>query len=141
MTVPINPASRVHDKATHRLLFLCLGLVALGLGLLGVFLPLLPTTPFLIVAAWCFARSSQKLHDWLYGHPHFGPLLRDWDAYRVIPVWAKVCAVSAMTVSFCYLAFFRDMPGWLLAVVGSVLLVVAVYVLSKPGRAKPTDGG
>jgi len=138
MTVP-RPTVQVHSKATHRLLFLGLGLTALGLGIVGVFLPLLPTTPFLIVAAWCFARSSQKLHDWLYDHRRFGKLLRDWDAYRVIPVWAKLCAVSAMTASFLYMAFFREMPPWLLGLTGAVLLAVAAYVVSKPGKVPASD--
>lgn len=138
MTAP-RPATRVHPKITHRMAFLCLGLVALGLGLLGAFLPLLPTTPFLIVAAWCFARSSQKLHDWLYDHPRFGDLLRNWEAHRVIPAWAKICSVSAMTASFAYMAFFRDMPAWLLAVTGAVLLGVAAYILSKPSNPPPAE--
>lgn len=136
-----RPQSKVHPKVTHRVMFLCLGLAALGLGLLGVFLPLLPTTPFLIVAAWGFARSSQRLHDWLYDDPSFGTLLRDWDTHRVIPVWAKVCAVSAMTASFLYLALFRDMPPWLLALTGMILVSVAVYVVSKPGRKPTVDRG
>lgn len=135
------PATRVHPKVTHRILFLCLGLTALCLGLLGVFLPLLPTTPFLIVAAWCFARSSQRLHDWLYDHPRFGKLLREWEAYRVIPIWAKFCAVSAMSASFLYMAFFREMPAWLLAVTGAVLLGIAIYVVSKPGRPPAVGSG
>ena len=138
---PTPPASKVHPKVTHRIAFLCLGLLAVGLGLLGVFLPLLPTTPFLIVAAWCFARSSQKLHDWLYDHPRFGRLLRDWDAHRVIPLWAKLCAVSAMTASFFYMAFYRDMPPWLLAVTGVTLLGVAAYVVSKPNKPAASDRG
>ena len=136
-----RPATKVHPKITHRLLFLFLGLSALGLGLLGVFLPLLPTTPFLIVAAWCFARSSQRLHDWLYDHPRFGPLLRDWEAYRVIPTWAKFCAVSAMAASFLYMAFFREMPFWLLGLTGAVLLAVAAYVVSKPGKPPAVGEG
>lgn len=113
----------------------------MGLGLLGVFLPLLPTTPFLILAAWCFARSSQKMHDWLYDHPRFGKLLRDWDSYGVIPVWAKFCAVTAMSASFLYLVFFREMPTWLLILTGAMLLAAAAYVLSKPGRPTPADMG
>lgn len=140
MTSP-RPETRVHPKISHRLFFLCLGLLALGLGMLGIFLPLLPTTPFLIVAAWCFARSSQRLHDWLYDHPRFGHLLRDWEAYRVIPVWAKICAVSAMTASYLYMAFFRNLPPWLLVLTGAVMLAVAAYVVSKPGRPPAADIG
>lgn len=140
MTAP-RPTTRVHPKVTHRIMYLCFGLIAVGLGLLGVFLPLLPTTPFLIVAAWCFARSSQKLHDWLYDHPRFGKLLIDWEMHRVIPTWAKLCAVTAMSASFLYLVFFRDLPIWLLVITGVILLAVATYVVSKPSKPAMTDLG
>ena len=118
----------------HRWPFLLLGFAALATGLIGIVVPLLPTTPFLIVAAWCFARSSQRLHDWLYGHATFGPMLRDWDTHRVIPNWAKVCACTAMLASFTYIALYRDMPVWLLITTAVCLLAVAAYILSKPGR-------
>jgi len=119
----------------HRWPFLLLGLAALAVGLVGVVVPLLPTTPFLIVAAWSFARSSQRLHDWLYEHRLFGPMLRDWDTNRVIPIWAKACACTAMAASFTYVALSRDLPVWLLAVTALCLIAVAVYILSKPSRA------
>ncbi len=121
-------------KNIHRWPFLLLGLAALAAGLVGVVLPLIPTTPFLIVAAWCFARSSPRLHDWLYGHRLFGPMLLDWDTNRVIPIWAKVCACTAMAASFTYVALYRDLPLWLLSATGVCLIGVAVYILSKPSR-------
>ena len=122
-------------KSIHRWPFLILGFAAVAVGLVGVVVPLLPTTPFLIVAAWCFARSSQRLHDWLYGHRLFGPMLRDWDENRVIPTWAKVCACTAMAASFTYVVLTRDLPVWLLAVTALCLIAIAAYILSKPGRA------
>ena len=121
--------------ALHRWPFLILGFLAVGVALIGVVVPLLPTTPFLIVAAWCFARSSQRFHDWLYGHRLFGKLLLDWDRHRIIPTWAKLCACTAMAASFTYIALYRDLPIWVLAVTAACLIAIAVYILSKPGRA------
>ena len=67
-----------------RALWLLLGLVAVGLGAVGVVLPLLPTTPFLLLAAFAFARSSERWHQWLVNHQIFGPLIEDWNRYGAI---------------------------------------------------------
>jgi uncharacterized membrane protein YbaN (DUF454 family) len=82
----MNPVARV--------MLLILGLVALGLGVLGIFLPVLPTTPFLLVAAACFVRSSDRLYGWLLEHRHLGPYVRDFRSGRGIPLRAKVVSLS-----------------------------------------------
>ncbi|MBF0456059.1 MAG: YbaN family protein [Magnetococcales bacterium] len=118
-------------KATQ-MLFLLLGLGFVGIALLGVFLPVLPTTPFLIIALACFSRSSQRLHDWLYHHPLFGPTLQSWHQYQVIPPFIKVVAVTAMGISFIFMILMTDTP--LVAVVCVALLMGygGWYILSKP---------
>ena len=68
------------------------GCLALALGVLGIFLPLLPTTPFLLLASWCFARGSSRLHHWLLSHRVFGDYLRNFEAGRGIPLRAKIVA-------------------------------------------------
>jgi uncharacterized membrane protein YbaN (DUF454 family) len=76
-----------------RYLYLALGLAFVALGLAGVLLPVVPTTPFLIVAAGCFARSSPRLERWLLAHPRFGPVLQAWRERRAIPRKAKLLAL------------------------------------------------
>ncbi len=108
-----------------------------GLGALGVFLPVLPTTPFMILALWAFSRSSQRFHHWLYHHPLFGPSLNRWEQYRVIPRVAKVFALTMMAASLSYLYLFVEVH-W--AVKGLALAVMAYgawFILSKPSRPPP----
>jgi len=101
------------------------------LGAAGVLLPLLPTTPFLILAAYCFSRGSPKLHAWLVNHRIFGPPIRDWREHRAISRAAKCSAIVAIALVFAVSAVLR-IPGWALAVQGLVLSGVALYLLSRP---------
>ena len=98
-------------RAARNAVLIVLGWGFVALGVVGVVLPVLPTTPFMLIALWCFARSSKRFHDWLYHHRLFGPPLRKWDRYGVIPVSAKVFACTAMSASLIYIIFFRDLPS------------------------------
>lgn len=82
-----------------RLFFNIAGAAALLLGILGIFLPLLPTTPFLLLASACFARGSTRLHGWLLSHRVFGEYLRNFEAGRGIPLKAKVVATIMLWAS------------------------------------------
>lgn len=79
-----------------RIFLLAFGVLMVALGVVGVFLPLLPTTPFLILAALCFDRSSPKFHGWLLGHRLFGPLVLDWQKHRAIRLRYKILATVMM---------------------------------------------
>ena len=79
-------------------LYKSLGFIFLGLGVVGVFLPLLPTTPFVLVAAGCFAKSSDKWHQWLLSNRIFGPIIKDWQDRKCISFSAKVTAVSLVVL-------------------------------------------
>ncbi|MAO92320.1 MAG: hypothetical protein CMM78_08280 [Rhodospirillaceae bacterium] len=117
-----------------RIVYLLIGCVFVGLGFIGAFLPLLPTVPFLLLALWCFARSSQRFHDWLYHHPRFGPPLREWDQHGVIPVRAKILSTAMMAVSMAIMLAVTDLSAWAYGGIAAVLLCVSLYILSRPGR-------
>ncbi|HYG90456.1 MAG TPA: YbaN family protein [Azospirillum sp.] len=119
------------SRRPGRWAFLAVGYAALGLAVAGVVLPLLPTTPFLLVAAWGFAKSSPRLERWLYEHPRFGPFLIDWRERRAIPRRAKAAAVTGMGGSWGLLVFNAD-RAMVPTVAGIVMLAVAVYILTRP---------
>ena len=85
-----------------RPVYLLLGVLSLGVAFVGLFLPLIPTTGPVLLAAFFFARSSRRIHGWLIGHPRFGRTIEDFQAGRGIPRRAKVVAVTMMTAAFVY---------------------------------------
>jgi uncharacterized membrane protein YbaN (DUF454 family) len=115
-----------------RHIYLVLGIGCVALGFIGAFLPVLPTTPFLILAAACFARSSPRLENWLLSHRQFGPMLRAWRERGAIPRKAKLMALAGMSIGF--IAFWMGSnPGPLLIVgVGVIMLSGLAYVFSRP---------
>lgn len=115
----------------QRILWLCTGLVSVGLGVLGVFLPLLPTTPFILLAAFCFARSSQRCHDWLLDHRVFGPMIADWRAHGAIAPSAKRLGVISM-VAVLGMSVVLNAPPVVLAIQAVVLAAAAVFVVTRP---------
>lgn len=126
----------VEEELRFRWLFMTIGFVNVGLGVLGAFLPVLPTTPFMLVALWAFSRSSRRFHHWLYTHPRFGPRLQEWHKYGTVPVKVKVSSISAMSVSLAFMVFVAHVKWHVLAAAGSLMLVGAVYVLSRPSRPR-----
>lgn len=114
-----------------RPLWLATGIIATGCGIAGIVLPLVPTTPFFLLAAFAFARSSPRFHDWLLNHPRFGPAIRDWQREGAISRKAKRLAIVAIVATFV-LSLLLGVPVWLLAVQGAVLLAVCVFILTRP---------
>ena len=119
-----------------RILYFVLGWVFFALGAVGVILPVLPTTPFMILALWAFAKSSQRFHNWLYNHPLFGPPLQKWQQHRVIPLPAKVLSISMMSLSFTYLVFYRNLQLYWLVLTAALMLYAAWFILTKPSYVK-----
>jgi len=118
-----------------RLIFFTLGWTFFGLGLLGAFLPVLPTTPFMLLALFMFAKSSERFHNWLYHHRVFGPPLQSWHQHRVIPAKAKIMSVSMMSLSLVYVILYSPIPVWMIVVTGLLMAYGAWFVLTKPSVA------
>jgi uncharacterized membrane protein YbaN (DUF454 family) len=118
--------------AAMRILYLCLGWLMVATGIVGAFLPVLPTTPFLLIALWCFSKSSPRLENWLLSHPRFGPSLRNWREKGAIPRKAKIAALSLMTMSYALFWFGTEPSALRATVVAVVMLGAALYVTTRP---------
>ena len=114
-----------------RCLWLVAGFLSFGAGIAGVVLPLVPTTPFLILSAFCFARSSDRLHDWLVNHPRFGPPIRHWRDHRAISPRGKRLSIVAMAVVLA-ISFAVGVNGWIIAIQAGVLVVMGLFILTRP---------
>lgn len=120
----------------RRLAYLVVGLLFVGLGVLGAILPVLPTTPFLLVSLWAFSKSSARLERWLLEHPRFGPRLIAWRTNRVIPLPVKLTAWGSMVGSLTLMAV-TGVPLKAMLGAASVMAIGAVYVATKPSRPPP----
>jgi uncharacterized protein len=97
-------------------------------------MPILPTTPFLLLAVWAFSRSSPELAEKIRNHKTFGPLVRAWQDHGVIPPIAKILAVVMMSTAGAYLYFYSGVPQWAAAMTCAVMMGLAIYILSRPSR-------
>lgn len=115
-----------------RAVWLVLGLALVTVGLVGVVVPLLPTTSFMVLALPCFARSSPRLEAWLLDHPRFGPAVRAWRADGAIPRHAKIAACIGM--AFGYGLFWLHVkPGWMLSLgLAAFILFWAGWIIRRP---------
>ncbi|RZQ52570.1 DUF454 domain-containing protein [Pseudoalteromonas phenolica] len=107
------------------------GIIFVGLGFIGMALPVMPTTIFFILALACFTRSSPKFANWLLTHPKFGEPLRLWQDHQVIPSKGKWGAGLGMLLGFIILAFSQP-AIWVLMLVASIEMAVMAYIISKP---------
>lgn len=119
-----------------RSLWLLAGLSAISLATAGIILPLLPTTPFLLLAAFAFARSSPSLHRWLLQHPTLGRMLDDWHRYGAIDNCAKWSAYAVMVASLVC-SLWLSAPRWLVLLQLGVFVVVGIFLLTRPAGAVP----
>ena len=114
-----------------RLLWLIVGFLALTLGTIGAFLPLLPTVPFILLAAFAFAESSERMYTWLIEHNLFGGMIKDWRRYGAISRRAKIASVVTMALVLVISAL-HGVAAWILVTQAAILSTSALYVLSRP---------
>ncbi|MEM7546369.1 MAG: YbaN family protein [Pseudomonadota bacterium] len=119
-----------------RVFWLCLGFCCVGLALIGIALPLLPTVPFLLLAAFSFARSSERFHDWLVHHPTLGPPIMDWRASGAISRRAKWLATLSIGIAFS-ISLVLGLKLWVLGVQAMVLACVLIFIWTRPDGARP----
>lgn len=128
---PQVPRDRV-----RRGVYLVLAWMALALGVIGIVVPGLPTTPFVLLAAWAAARSSERLHTWLRGHRLFGPMIRDWQATGAVSRRAKWAATATMVA--CAALMLATAPHlWMAATGSGVMLIVAIWLWLRPEPPRP----
>ena len=127
-------------QKAQRVLWIGCGYVFAGIGFAGVFLPVLPGVPFLLLAAYCFSRGSERLHQALLAHPRLGPPIIAWRDYGVIPMRAKTMAITLMVASFA-LTWWIGVAPFALALQGTVLLCVAIYLVTRPSTANASVAG
>jgi hypothetical protein len=109
-----------------------MGWLCVAIGVVGVFLPLLPTTVFLLVAAWAFSRSSERWHRWLREHEHFGGAVRAWEAHHAMPRRAKRIAFLTLAASYAVTALVFGPLSWAAIIGGACIGGVALYIARVP---------
>jgi len=116
-------------------LWMGLGFLSLGMAYVGVVVPGIPFSIFLVFAAYCFAKSSKKWHDWLYNHKYFGPFLTNWVQKRVFPTKGKYAMVLVMASSLAFLWFTTEnikAVAWS----GGFMALVAIWAWRYPGTVQ-----
>ncbi len=128
---PTLPPKIVVQNPVLRWILITFGWVLVAIGIIGVFIPVLPTTVFLIGAVWAFTRSSRRFQKWLWYHPTFGTPLQDWYAFRVIPIKAKILAVFMMMLSVTIMVFFYQDNLLIPLYMTGAFIPIALYICSR----------
>lgn len=118
-----------------KVVFLLLGHLCLALGIIGAFLPVLPTTPFLLLAAFLYSKSSDRLHNWMIHHKYLGPPLQDWQQNGVIGLKAKWLATVMILLVIGWRFPKLEIALWIKLFASAVLLGVLVFIWSRPSVA------
>ena len=106
-----------------------LGSLSLALGVAGIFLPVLPTTPFLLLSATLYLRSSKRLYDWLMSHRHLGPYIKNFQEHKAIPLRVKIVSVSLVWATLIYCAVCVAWVWWMRVVFIAIAVCVSVHIL------------
>lgn len=123
-----------------KILLIVVGTFLVGLGILGIFLPLLPTTPFLLLAAACYARGSTKFYNWLLGNKWFGSYIKNWREGKGIPLKTKILAISLLIFTIGYASIFVVRPYWGKICLVLIALGVSIHIISIPNLKEENRG-
>lgn len=115
-----------------RIGFILLGCFFVLLGIIGALLPVMPTTVFLIAAAWAFGKSSPRLENWLLSHPKFGPVLVAWRKSGAIPRKGKIAACTGISIGFIIFMLTAHPSWWLALIVFVFMFISAIWIVSRP---------
>lgn len=113
-----------------KIIYIALGYLFVGLGIIGIFLPIMPTTIFLIIAAAFFARNSEHLYNKLISHKKFGKMIKDYRENRGMPLKAKIISISMLTAAIMYSIFFAVNHVWLKILLAAICIGVSIYIIS-----------
>lgn len=133
---PSTQQRRVLKSPALRYAATAFGWLMVAIGLLGVFVPLFPTTVFLLIALWAFSISSPRFRCWLFEHRWLGPPLRAWVTHRAIPKYAKVLSVATMAGSVMIIALFAAVSWMVPALAAAITAPIALFIVSRPTAAK-----
>jgi uncharacterized protein len=132
--MPVPDALPIERTRWQRVLWLLAGACCLATGIVGIFLPLLPTTPFVLLAAWCFSRGCSRCEAWLLQHPRYGPMVRQWRQRRAIPLRAKQLAWLMMAAGSAWSWWLLPLRwGWLPA---ACCLAVGLWMWRLPNAQR-----
>lgn len=113
-----------------KIVLIVIGSIALVLGIMGIFVPLLPTTPFLLLAAALFVRSSPRLYKWLLSQKHLGPYIRNFREHKAIPLRAKIISISMVWLTLLYCAYILHERPWLSVLMITLAIAITWHILS-----------
>jgi uncharacterized membrane protein YbaN (DUF454 family) len=119
-------------QVTGKAVLIFLGWISLAVGIIGAFLPILPTVPFVILAAFFFSKGSTRLHRWLVTRPYVGPAVVEWEQHGSIRPRAKLWATAAILLLFANTLVFVPVAAWIKGVVTATGMVVLAFIWSRP---------
>jgi len=121
-------------KLSLKLILVILGWIFFVVGIIGVFVPGLPTTPFLILTAYCFSKGSKRLHTWLLRQPKIGTFIKDWEEQHIIRKSSKIIATTFMVLLFSYTLIFVDVSWGIKIIVSLIGISCLIFIWTRPSE-------